>query len=843
MAGRFSIMGDNLELLFKLKADNTSLKAALDEASLKIRQLEAGHKGAGGAATVHGNILEHLASHSLKEIQSAVQNATNEMGAFGTAISSATAAIGEVAGPIGVAIGAIAIVATTVAAAGLAIFELTKKAAEAALELEHMVEQTGLSAKTITSLKFAADESGKSIEGLGRGMKLFELTVAQAAQGSDKAGEALKRLGITSKEALQDLDGALAKVFKRIYEAPEGIEKVSLAADAFGKRIGPQLIPLIQAFHGNLGELIKRAEELGVTLDEEGIRSLAEFQKNMNALQAQAAGLARTFAVEVAPVLTDALQDISRYLSENKQNFKTWGNDVADIVSGLAGIVHSGALQIAVDIARLNPMLEGLIQGAKLLAKYGADLRAESARNAEIASHPVGWGAMSPEAQQEWVATHPFGAPGDSAFGFRVGPREKGALEEGLDIRRGGGGGGKSSLAKQTEEEKEAEKQEKAELKLLEDLGKAYSKAQDQLNLIDISTHHYAVEQSILNGVLSKASEETQNAALAEAKLADNKERNLKLQNEVKTYLVEQRREVNAGTEAQKSYLEKSQDFIHSLENQGAILQPLTKFWIQFNATLLDVKHTIESMPKFELPPPPGYDPAKPKGAIGPPGDAPAPMRLIISLGERITQVFDKAGKSIAGAFGASEEAGLQLAGVMQGALDNLARGIGSLVENYVLLGETGPAALKKLLAATLAKVAGEAAVYAVYYTAMSIADLFWNPAQSAADFTAAALFASIAGVAAVAGRAIAGDSFKQNNSASGSGGSSGSSGGSSSTSSSPKPIDIGRRQGTNANAPVIQVHLHGDIADERIVNVVVKNKIIGGKIRQLDLNNGVLVQ
>jgi hypothetical protein len=99
-------------------------------------------------------------------------------------------------------------------------------------------------------------------------------------------------------------------------------------------------------------------------------------------------------------------------------------------------------------------------------------------------------------------------------------------------------------------------------------------------------------------------------------------------------------------------------------------------------------------------------------------------------------------------------------------AFGSLAQGIGGLVENYVLLGTTGPAALRKLLAATLAQIAAESAVKAIYWTAQGIVDLFFNPARAAADFAAAALFASIAGVSALIGRRVAGDLFQQKDTA-----------------------------------------------------------------------------
>ena len=94
-----------------------------------------------------------------------------------------------------------------------------------------------------------------------------------------------------------------------------------------------------------------------------------------------------------------------------------------------------------------------------------------------------------------------------------------------------------------------------------------------------------------------------------------------------------------------------------------------------------------------------------------------------------------------------------------------IANGIGKMIESYVLLGNAGGQSLRKFAAQVLASVASQAAVLAIFELAKGFAALFFNPGEAAAHFTAAALFGAIAGVAAIAGRAIAGNSFQQQNS------------------------------------------------------------------------------
>jgi hypothetical protein len=89
--------------------------------------------------------------------------------------------------------------------------------------------------------------------------------------------------------------------------------------------------------------------------------------------------------------------------------------------------------------------------------------------------------------------------------------------------------------------------------------------------------------------------------------------------------------------------------------------------------------------------------------------------------------------------------------------VDGLAQGIGAVVRQYVILGTTGPAVIKRILAETLASIAAQAAVQAVYATAYGffmLATLQF--AEAASAFEAAAIWAGIAVASGLAGRAIA---------------------------------------------------------------------------------------
>lgn len=200
-------------------------------------------------------------------------------------------------------------------------------------------------------------------------------------------------------------------------------------------------------------------------------------------------------------------------------------------------------------------------------------------------------------------------------------------------------------------------------------------------------------------------------------------------------------------------------------------------------------------------------------------------------IGEGVTDLTSK----FAGLIGASEEFGAisgqlaqQIGGALAGAFDQFANAIGQTVLNWVLLGETGPAVMRKILAQSLASLAAEAAVNAIKELALGFATLFFNPAESAAHFTAAGLWAAIGGVAAVAGRGIAGDLFKPKTAAAGGGGSGS---GSSSRSREASPIDLTRPQ----QDQTLHIFLHAEPGarfNDAVINGVVDSVRSNGPMR-----------
>lgn len=101
--------------------------------------------------------------------------------------------------------------------------------------------------------------------------------------------------------------------------------------------------------------------------------------------------------------------------------------------------------------------------------------------------------------------------------------------------------------------------------------------------------------------------------------------------------------------------------------------------------------------------------------------------------------------------------------GAVKNAGVQMAQGIGSAVQAWVLYGETGGAMVRKVVAESLAALAQQATVQAIIETAKGFGRLaVGDGAGAAKHFKSAALWGAGAVAAGVAGRVIAGDSFKK---------------------------------------------------------------------------------
>lgn len=247
---------------------------------------------------------------------------------------------------------------TAGAALGLAL----KGALDEADEMSKMASKFGVPIEELSRLKYAADLSGVSIEGVGTSFKKLSSNMAAAAEGNKSAAGLFSELGVSATNAdgtLRASSAVLLDVADKFAKMEDGAAKTALAVKLFGKS-GLDMIPLLNGGAAGLRAMTDEADALGLTISAETGKAAEQFNDNISRLQATISGIVTQIAASLAPTLasiTDFLVELStafRNLSPETQTFISVGGALTVALAALAipvGLVAAGIAAIGLPIA------------------------------------------------------------------------------------------------------------------------------------------------------------------------------------------------------------------------------------------------------------------------------------------------------------------------------------------------------------------------------------------------------------------------------------------------------------------------------------------------------------
>jgi hypothetical protein len=299
---------DDIGLLFRAKGDNSDAKKAFADLKTSVTKDVTDIEGKAGSA------FEGLAQ---------------KIGLSSTSASGLSA----VMGPVGIAIGAVTIAATAAASAAVSLsvklFDLAESAAAFGGSIKDAVDKTGASAETLQAFKFAAEQSGSSLEKVSGSVAKFSTLLGQAENGNKKAEATLAQYGITAK----DIDTALIQAVKTISSMTDSTQQSAAAAALFRDRAG-DILPVIKQMNGDIPAVIKQLQDMGLMMSGKAIDAADELDDQLKTLHDQFAGIARTIGVQLMPVFLDMSRDISRWIKSNQAELRSWADTIATTVRG-----------------------------------------------------------------------------------------------------------------------------------------------------------------------------------------------------------------------------------------------------------------------------------------------------------------------------------------------------------------------------------------------------------------------------------------------------------------------------------------------------------------------------
>ena len=183
-------------------------------------------------------------------------------------------------------------------------------------QMEKMSQRTGLSAQTLTELKFAAEQSGTTIEQLGQAMFRANRRIGNAVTETGPAVRALKELNLNAKDlARQSPETQLEMLVDALADVEIPARRSQLAFEVFGDN-WRQLAPLINSGSDSIRALRKEAQELGNTLTDQQAADAAKLADAMNRLKTAFQGLRTQLGATLAPAITLMLDQMTNFLVE-----------------------------------------------------------------------------------------------------------------------------------------------------------------------------------------------------------------------------------------------------------------------------------------------------------------------------------------------------------------------------------------------------------------------------------------------------------------------------------------------------------------------------------------------
>lgn len=250
---------------------------------------------------------------------------------------------------------AVGMIGTSMMGVGAAILAplaaTTKLFASMGDGLGDMSKRTGISVESLSQLRYAAEQSGTSLEQVEVSVKRMQKSIAGVADEAEGTTGKLDALGLVAKDlAGLGVEGQFKLIADRVSQISDPTERAAAALTVFG-RSGTALLPMMQSGARGIDELQAAAQRLGLTISTESAKQADEFSDTIGDLLAVSKAATFQLGSALAPTLkavaTDVLaaaQAASTWIASNREMVLT----VAQVGAGALAI---GAALKAVGVA------------------------------------------------------------------------------------------------------------------------------------------------------------------------------------------------------------------------------------------------------------------------------------------------------------------------------------------------------------------------------------------------------------------------------------------------------------------------------------------------------------
>lgn len=199
-----------------------------------------------------------------------------------------------------------------------ALKTMVTSSVELGSSIELMSQRMGISAQETSQLRYAAQQTGITIDDMERGIRRLSTSMDKASEGSKTQKKIFDDLGISVMGMNGQLKPATEVLMKLADKFSTMTDKTKMTSDImqlFGGRFGTQLIPLLLKGSSAIQDLMEKSDSLGATWSNSDAAAAHEFEFKIVDLEAAWEGFKRSFMISMAPTFTKWLTEATSFMA------------------------------------------------------------------------------------------------------------------------------------------------------------------------------------------------------------------------------------------------------------------------------------------------------------------------------------------------------------------------------------------------------------------------------------------------------------------------------------------------------------------------------------------------
>ncbi len=248
-----------------------------------------------------------------------ITDTTNKGSTMGEKVGGALSNVGKFAVKAGAA------VVTGATAMTGALTAVANQTATTADTFDKASLRTGLNVEELQRLNYAAGQSGVSLETVEKSAKKLNDRLGEVSEKNDKTAAMFKKLGVNVKDSngkLRDSTDIYNDVLYKLADMGNTAEATAIGTDLFGKAF-VDMKPLLAAGADGIKELTSRADDLGIVLSEESVKSGVVFGDSLADIKSAAGGVVAQLGsalIPIAQTFLDLILDNIPFIKELLSN-------------------------------------------------------------------------------------------------------------------------------------------------------------------------------------------------------------------------------------------------------------------------------------------------------------------------------------------------------------------------------------------------------------------------------------------------------------------------------------------------------------------------------------------